>query len=90
MTAMEMDLMTMEMRNRGAEILTRSDLDNYAYYLMCGLNAIGRRELANQLQNLYDEMESVSTYEIYKIGTFRQEVDDNGSSYDKGRYSAIK
>ena len=71
MTAMEMDLMTMEMRNRGAEILTRSDLDNYAYYLMCGLNAIGRRELANQLQNLYDEMESVSTYEIYKIGTFR-------------------
>lgn len=71
MTATEMDLMTMEMRNRGAEILTRSDLDNYAYYLMCGLNAIGRRELANQLQNLYDEMESVSTYEIYKIGTFR-------------------
>ena len=71
MTAMEMDLMTMEMRNRGAEILTRSDLDKYAYYLMCGLNAIGRRELANQLQNLYDEMESVSTYEIYKIGTYR-------------------
>lgn len=71
MTAMEMDLMTMEMRNRGAEIPTRSDLDNYAYYLMCGVNAIGRRELANQLQNLYDEMESISTDEVYKMGTFR-------------------
>ena len=56
MTAMEMDIMTMEMRNRGAEIPTRSDLDNYAYYLMCGLNAIGRRELAVQLENLYEEM----------------------------------
>lgn len=71
MTAMEMDIMTMEMINRGAEIPTRSDLDNYAYYLMCGLNAIGRRELANQLQNLYDEMESISTDEVYKMGTFR-------------------
>lgn len=71
MTAMEMDIMTMEMRNRGAEIPTRSDLDNYAYYLMCGLDAIGRRELAEQLRELYDEMESVNTGEIHAIGTFR-------------------
>ena len=85
-----MDIMTMEMRNRGAEIPTRSDLDNYAYYLMCGLNAIGRRELANQLQNLYDEMESISTDEVYKMDTFRQEVDKIGNYYDKGRYSAIE
>lgn len=70
MTAMEMDLMTMEMRNRGAEIPARSDLDNYAYYLMCGVNAIGRRELANQLQNLYDEMEDVCTDDLMKLGTF--------------------
>ena len=71
MTATEMDRMTKAMRSCGAEIPARSDLDNYAYYLMCGLNAIGRRELANQLQNLYDEMESVSTDEVHKMGTFR-------------------
>lgn len=71
MTATEMDRMTKAMRSCGAEIPTRANLDNYAYYLMCGLNAIGRRELANQLQNLYDEMESVSTDEVHKMGTFR-------------------
>lgn len=71
MTAQEMDRMTAEMRYRGAKILQRSDLDNYAYYLMCGLREIGRRELANQLQELYDEMESVNTGEIFKVGTFR-------------------
>lgn len=70
MTAMEMDLMTMEMRNRGAEILARSDLDNYAYYLMCGVNAIGRSELAAQLENLYEEMENVCTDDLMKLGTF--------------------
>lgn len=71
MTAFEMDVMTTEMRYRGANIPTRIDLDNYAYYLMYGLREIGRRELADQLQELYDEMENVNTDEIYKIGTFR-------------------
>ena len=71
MTATEMDRMTKAMRSCGAEIPTRADLDYYAYYLMCGLNAIGRRELAEQLRELYDEMESVSTDEVHKIGTFR-------------------
>ena len=70
MTAMEMDLMTMEMRNRGAEIPARSDLDNYAYYLMGGVNAIGRSELAAQLENLYEEMENVCTDDLMKLGTF--------------------
>lgn len=70
MTAMEMDIMTMEMRNRGAEIPARSDLDNYAYYLMCGVNAIGRSELAAQLENLYEEMENVCTDDLMKLGTF--------------------
>lgn len=71
MTATEMDRMVNAMRSCGAEIPTRFNLDNYAYYLMRGLDAIGRRELAEQLQELYDEMESVDTCEVHAIGTFR-------------------
>lgn len=72
MTAQEIDRMTREMRRRGAKILQRSDLDNYAYYLMRGLRAIGRTNLAEQLQELYDEMESVDTNEIYENATFKE------------------
>ena len=72
MTAQEMDKMTMRMR-RYATIKERSDLDNYVYVLAKGLREIGRDELAEELEALYDEMETVNTDEIIKIGTFREE-----------------
>lgn len=74
MDADDIDIMTREMRKAGARIPTRSDLNNYAYYLMRGLYVIGKTELADQLQELYDEMESVNTNEIYMNATFREET----------------
>lgn len=69
MTAKEMADMTNRMRKYNT-IKTRSDLENYAYVLSKGLRAIGRDELADELDALYDEMENVNTEELIQIGTF--------------------
>ena len=71
MTAKEMDNIVKEMRNHGAKIDTRTDLENYVYRLKTGLEVIGRSNLVNELNNLYNEMENVDTNELVRIGTFK-------------------
>lgn len=70
MTVKEMDKMTRVMRDHGSRVETRIDLENYVYYLKFGLRAIGRDDLADELDDLYDEMENVDTDELIEIGTF--------------------
>lgn len=59
------------MRDHKANIKTRVDLSDYPYHLMYGLKAIGRNELAGELEKLYDEIEKVDTNELCELGTFR-------------------
>ena len=46
MTPQELDKMVSDMRDHKANIKTRFDLGNYPYYLIHGLKAIGKNELA--------------------------------------------
>ena len=71
MTPQELDKMVSAMRDHKANIKTRVNLGDYPYYLLYGLKAIGRDELAGELEKLYDEIEEVDTSELCKIGTFR-------------------
>lgn len=71
MTALEFDKMTKAMRRCGHELKTRADAEEPAYMLYRGLQAIGRTELADELWELYNEMESMDSAEIIKCGTFR-------------------
>lgn len=71
MTPQELDKMVSAMRDHKANIKTRFDLGNYPYYLIHGLKAIGKNELAGELEKLYEEIEKVDTSELCKIGTFR-------------------
>ena len=71
MTALEFDKMTKAMRRCGHELKTRVDAEEPAYMLYRGLQAIGRTELADELWELYNEMENMDSYEISKCGTFR-------------------
>lgn len=41
--------MVSAMRDHKANIKTRVDLGNYPYYLMCGLKAIDKNEMAAEL-----------------------------------------
>ena len=50
MTPQELDKMVSAMRDHKANIKTRFDLGNYPYYLMHGLKAIGKNELAGELE----------------------------------------
>lgn len=70
MTAQEMDDMFCRMKDYGFKENTRSEFDLTAFYLARGLYAIGRSELAAQLENLYEEMENVCTDDLMKLGTF--------------------
>ena len=71
MTPQELDKMVSTMRDHKANIKTRVDLSDYPYHLMYGLKAIGRNELAGELEKLYDEIEKFDTNELCEIGTFR-------------------
>ena len=71
MTALEFDKMTKAMRRCGHEFETRVDAEEPAYMLYRGLQAIGRIELADELWELYNEMENMDSDEIIKCGTFR-------------------
>ena len=59
MTPQELDKMVSAMRDHKANIKTRFDLGNYPYYLMHGLKAIGKNELAGELEKLNEEIEKV-------------------------------
>lgn len=71
MTAREMNDMFWMMRDYGFKEKTRQKLDLTVFYLSRGLHAIGRTELAQQLENLYEEMENVSTDDLMELGTFK-------------------
>lgn len=71
MTPQELDKMVSAMCDHKANIKTRVDLGDYPYHLMYGLKAIGRNELAGELEKLYDEIENVDTSELCEMETFR-------------------
>jgi hypothetical protein len=71
MKAKELDTMVNAMRTRYHKVGTRVDVTDTIWYLEKGLRAIGRNELADELIKLYEEIESIDTMEITKIGTFR-------------------
>ena len=56
MTAKELDTMTNAMRSRSYHIESRMDLENNIYYLIKGLRAIKRNELADELDKLMYEI----------------------------------
>ena len=71
MTAKELDTMANAMRTQYHKVNMRSDITDSIFYLFKGLKAIGRDELAAQLNELYAEIDGIETEDIIKIGTFR-------------------
>lgn len=73
MTAQELDTMVKNMRTKYYSINSRSDLCEQINHLNYGLKSIGKLELAQELRNLYHEIEEVDTLEIMWLGTFEEE-----------------
>lgn len=71
MTAKELDTMVNAMRTRHNKVESRMRLEDTIYYLSKGLRAIGRNEIAEELDNLYSEIDEIDTEELIEIGTFR-------------------
>ena len=71
MTANELDTMVKAMRTTYHKVESRMDIEFSIFYLQRGLCAIGRNELAEQLAELYTEIDNIDTSEIIKLGTFR-------------------
>lgn len=71
MTAAELDKMVNAMRTNYHTVDSRMEITNAIYYLIKGLRAIGRKDLVEQLTDLYEEIDTIETSEIVKIGTFR-------------------
>lgn len=69
MTAEMFNAMVWEMR-KYRKIGSRTEVENYILDLSQAVREIGRRELANQLCDLVDEIENIDTEELAKIGTF--------------------
>lgn len=69
MTAEMFNAMVLEMR-KYRKISNRTEVENYIYDLSQAVREIGRRELANQLCDLVDEIENINTEELAKFGTF--------------------
>lgn len=72
MTAKEMNLMVEEINKQGVIVPNRNILESYPYELSRGLCAIGRTDLANRLDDLYNEMEMVDSAELARLGTFNR------------------
>lgn len=71
MTAKELNTMVNAMRTKYNEVKTRSDVTDKIFYLYKGLKAIGRDKLAQELIELYAEIDGINTDEIVKLGTFK-------------------
>lgn len=69
MTAKELDKMIHRMR-KYRTFNSRLEVENYICDLSCGMIAIGKIDIANQLSDLVNEIESIDTEELAKIGTF--------------------
>lgn len=75
MTATELAKMVYTMRDQGANIPNRCNMECQLHRLICGLRSIGRTEIVNELEQLYDEIENVDTFELAATGIFHR----NGS-----------
>lgn len=73
MTAQELDTMVQAMRTRYNIVEARTDVTDPLYYLSKGLVAMGRNELAAQINELCYEIDRIDTSEIVEIGTFSKE-----------------
>ena len=71
MTATELDVMVNAMRTKYNKVESRLRLEDSIYYMSKGLRAIGRNELAEELDKLYSEIDEIDTDELIKTGTFR-------------------
>lgn len=71
MTAKELDTMVNAMRTKHNKVESRLRLEDQIYYLSKGLRAIGRNELAEELDKLYAEIDEVDTEELLEVGTFK-------------------
>jgi len=76
MTAQELDTMVNAMRTKHHKVVRRVDVTDEIYYMEKGLRAIGMDNLANELQELYNQIDSIDTDEIVKLGTFNPPYDD--------------
>lgn len=73
MDAKVLDIMVKAMRTKYNRFESRTDVTEPLLCLYNGLHAIHRDDLANELIKLYEEIESVETNDIVRIGTFRKE-----------------
>lgn len=71
MTAKELDIMVKGMRTRYNAVETRGEVQDIIWYLRKGLLAIKRNDLADELMKLYEEIDSIDTSEVMKMGTFK-------------------
>lgn len=69
MTAKELDKMVSRMREYG-KFNSRLEVENYIVNLLYGMIAIEKFDVANELSNLINEIESIDTEELARIGTF--------------------
>lgn len=72
MTAQELDTMVQAMRTRYNAVEGRTDVTDHIHYLIQGLHAIERHDLASKLWDLYCEIENIETEEIINIGTISE------------------
>lgn len=72
MTAKQLDKMVNTMRSPRNKINSRIDIEDTIYNLYKGLYAIGRYEIADELLELYTEIDGIDTNEIVKLGTFKR------------------
>lgn len=71
MTAKELDKMVKAMRTKYNKVETRADLQNTIWCLYKGLFAINRKDVAEELIRLYEEIDKISTVSIMELGTFK-------------------
>lgn len=70
MTTNEMREMKSEMTYLGLNCETRINMENHVYGLSKALRRVGRKELADELWKLYEEMEDMDSIEIMKANIF--------------------
>lgn len=70
MTTNELREMKDEMSYLGLNCDTRMNMDGNVYALYKALKRIGRKELADELWKLYEEMEDIDSIEIMKANIF--------------------
>lgn len=70
MKAKELDQMVKAMRAGGYELKSRTELEHMVFYLWKGVRVLGKEDLAEQLNELYCDIDGIDTDELIKVGTF--------------------